>query len=123
MATKPDSVIAPFTANGDLSAKQYYGVKLGSAEGDVDLAGDAEEAIGVLVGAGADNMPVSVAVGGGTKAIASGAIAVDKKCNFDANGKLQEASATEFYFCRTIEPALADGDIVAIIIEKGFVPA
>jgi len=124
MSTKPNAVVAPFTAGADLSAKQYYGVKLHTTEGQVVLAGDADEAIGVLDNVGAvSGQPVSVVVGGGTKAIASGALAIGTKVNFDANGKLQSASATEFYIGRLIEPALADGDIVALIIEKGFVPA
>jgi hypothetical protein len=124
MATKPDSVIAPFTTGADLSTKQYYGVKLHTTEGQVVLAGDADEAVGVLVSPNAKNgAPCSVAVDGGTKAVAGVAIAVNKKVNFDANGKLQEASATEFYIGRTLEASTADGDVIGILIEKGFVPA
>lgn len=124
MATiKPDSIVIPFTTGADLSAKQYFGVKI-SAEGIVVLAGDADEAIGVLDSSNAKNgYPCSVVVGGGAKAVAGGIIGVNVKVNFDANGKLQVAIAESFYIGRTLEPAGADGDVVSIIIEKGFVPA
>jgi hypothetical protein len=125
MATiKPDSVVIPFTAGADLSAKQYYGVKLHTTEGQVVLAGATDEAIGVLDNSNAKSgYPVSVVVGGGAKAVASAVIAVNKKVNFDANGKLQEAVATKFFIGRTLEASTADGDVISIIIEKGFVPA
>lgn len=124
MANKPDSVVIPFTAGADLSAKQYYGVKLHTTVGEVVLAGDADEAIGVLDSTNAKSgYPCSVVVGGGAKAVAGAVIAVNAKVNFDANGKLQVASATEFYIGRTIEASTADGDVIPFIIEKGFVPA
>ena len=56
-------------------------------------------------------------------ALAGAAIAKDVKVTANASGKIVAAAATEFYIGRTLAAAAADGDVVEIVIEKGFVPA
>ena len=98
-------------------------VKLNVTANEVDVAGAAEQSIGVLTNAPASGKSAEVVVAGGTYAIAGGVIAIDTKVTATAAGKLVAATATQFYLGRTIGAAAADGDEVEIIIEKGFVPA
>lgn len=81
-------------AGADLSAKQFYVVKINSS-GQIVLAGDGEVAYGVL-----QDKPVSGAVGavavfGQTKAILGGTVAAGAKVASDANGKVVTATTGE----------------------------
>jgi hypothetical protein len=79
-------------AGSDLSAKQFYFVKLSA--GKLALASTGEAAIGVLQDKpNADGQPGLVAIGGRTQVIAGGSISVDAAIKSDSAGKAATASA------------------------------
>lgn len=86
----PGFKLGVLPANADLSAKQYYGVKVVSGGIDVVSAAGGV-AVGIL-----QNKPVSgeaaeVTVLGVSKAIGSGALSKGALVAFDSNGKLKAA--------------------------------
>ena len=124
MSVRIASVTAAFKAAGDLSTNQYYVVKQASGDNEVELAGAADDAVGFLGSCpAAAGETAEVVVSGGSYALAGAAIAKDVKVTANASGKIVAAAATEFYIGRTLAAAAADGDVVEIVIEKGFVPA
>lgn len=124
MSVRVSSSKAAFEAAGDLSSNQYYIVKLASGDNQVELAGAADEAVGILSNCpSAAGETAEVVVEGGSYAVAGGAIAKNVKVTANASGKLVAAAATQFYIGRTLSASAADGDVVEIVIEKAFVPA
>lgn len=108
-------------ADADLSAKQYFGVKLTAANG-CDLAGASDAAGGEAVVGVLQNKPTSgkaaeVLTRGMTKVVAGGAFAVGDPLKTTAAGKFVkatgEAAGTLVHVVATaFEAAAADGDIV-----------
>lgn len=125
-------------AGADLSAKQFYLIKLNSS-GEAVLAGAGEAAIGVLMNAPASGAVARVRVWGKCKAIASAAIAKGALVASDSAGKLKAAvlgktdtsdsgaSADALIGSHvlgiTLQSSSADGDVIEIrIIHAGAVP-
>lgn len=79
------------TAAADLSAKQYFAVKVDS-NGKAALAGAGEFTAGILQNKPASGQAADVAWGGISKAIAGGNITAGATVAADANGKLVDAA-------------------------------
>jgi len=102
-------------AKVDLSSSQYLFVKV-SGDMEVDLAGDGENAIGVL-----QDKPVlgdygNVGVMGVSKVVASAIIAAGAKVASTAAGKAVTAVATKHVLGQALEAAAADGEIISVLL-------
>ncbi len=105
-------------ADADLSAKQNYIVKV-SAVGKVDLCGDGEMPIGVLLNKpSADGMAASIAgVGDTAKVIAAaGGITAGAAVASDADGKAVTAATTDFRLGIALDTVADAGDLVTVYI-------
>lgn len=107
-----------FTAAADLSAKQYYFVKM-SAVDNVNLAGANEASVGILQNKPKSGEAAVVRVVGTSKLISHDAagIAVMDMLTSDANGKGEEVDADKEY-CGAIalEASAADDDIIEVLV-------
>lgn len=117
----------PVRANADLSAKQYFCVKVVAAnEGapTVDLTSNITDIVyGVLQDKpNAAGQHGTVAVGGVTLAVASAAIALNAKVAPTAVGKIQLAVSTQNPIGIALKAATADGDIIPIRLEPTLTP-
>ena len=106
-------------ANADLSANQYYFVKL-IDDDTCDLAGANERAIGVLQDKPAEGEACAIRVTGTTICIAAEAIAVGKKVTPTAAGKGEVVDAAgEWYGGIALTAAAADGDEFELLLHPG----
>lgn len=123
MATQNPVFCISRKANADLSTKQYFFVE-GIAGGKVDVANAVTDLVlGVLQDApAASGRNCSVAVLGTTKVVAGGAIAELSKVSPTAAGKAQVAASTHIVRGIALEAALADGDIIEILLVDSGVP-
>lgn len=92
MATQEGLVCITLVAGADLSAKQFYGVKVNSS-GQAVLAALGEMCIGILQNKPASGEPATVAIAGKSKAIFGASTAIGLAVKTDANGKFIAASA------------------------------
>jgi hypothetical protein len=106
-------------AGADLSAKQYFFVKI-DANGDVVLAGNGENAIGVLQNAPASGEAANIAVAGVSKVIIGDTTSLDSGVviSSDANGKATLGVSTDFALAILIEDTTANDDVVSCLIQK-----
>ena len=102
---------------GDLSAKQFFAVKL-DANGKIVLAAAAtDQVLGVL-----QNDPKAAQVGqvrhlGITKAVAGAAITLGDEVISDAAGKVISTSgAGDRIIGHALEAAAADGDVISVLM-------
>lgn len=106
-------------AGADLSAKQYFFVKI-DANGDAVLAGNGENAIGVLQNAPASGEAANIAVAGVSKVIIGDTTSLDSGVviSSDANGKATIGVSTDFALAILIEDTTANDDVVSCLIQK-----
>lgn len=106
-------------AGADLSAKQYFFVKI-DTDGDVVLAGNGENAIGVLQNAPAEGEAANIAVAGVSKVIIGDTTSLDSGSviSSDANGKATLGVSTDFALAILIEDTTANDDVVSCLIQK-----
>ena len=106
-------------AGADLSAKQYFFVKI-DANGDAVLAGNGENAIGVLQNAPASGEAANIAVAGVSKVIIGDTTSLDSVVviSSDANGKATLGVSTDFALAILIEDTTANDDVVSCLIQK-----
>ena len=106
-------------AGADLSAKQYFFVKI-DANGDAVLAGNGENAIGVLQNAPASGEAANIAVAGVSKVIIGDTTSLDYGVviSSDANGKATLGVSTDFALAILIEDTTANDDVVSCLIQK-----
>jgi hypothetical protein len=118
MSFKSNTIEISLVAAADLSAKQYYFIKIDSA-GKAALAGAGEFAIGTLSNKPAAGDIANVAVGGVVKAFSAGTIAAGVVIAADAAGKAKAAVAGATTSSNaigvTLESSVA-GDIVAVLL-------
>jgi hypothetical protein len=109
-------------ANADLSTKQYLCVKAVSG-GKVDVCSAITDVpIGVLQDKPASGKAACVGIGGVTKVVVNGAIAVGIKVAPTAAGKVQTAVSTQYPIGVLLTAGGADGDIVEMLIDPSTVP-
>ena len=106
-------------AGADLSAKQYFFVKI-DANGDAVLAGNGENANGVLQNAPASGEAANIAVAGVSKVIIGDTTSLDSGVviSSDANGKATLGVSTDFALAILIEDTTANDDVVSCLIQK-----
>jgi streptogramin lyase len=106
-------------AGADLSSSQYFFVKI-DANGDVVLAGNGENAIGVLQNAPASGEAANIAVAGVSKVIIGDTTSLDSGVviSSDANGKATLGVSTDFALAILIEDTTANDDVVSCLIQK-----
>lgn len=91
MATYIKGQSITLAAAADLSAKQFYAVKVDS-NGRAAVAGAGEAAIGILQNNPASGVPASIMVSGTTKAVAGGSITAGDVVAANADGKIVSAT-------------------------------
>lgn len=124
MATSNNPQLLSLEAGADLSAAQFLLVKGHTTANQVVLAGDGENAIGVLYEpAAAAGRAVAVANGGVVRAYAGGNVSVGARVASDANGKIVTAASGD-YVLGVAKTAGADGAMIEIAWDKnGIEPA
>lgn len=113
----PGFKVGTQTAAADLSAKQFYAVQF-SATG-IALAGAGERIDGVLQDKPESGDVGDVMVLGVSKAVAGDAILKGAAVTPDANGKFVTAASGNYVAGTALEAAAADGDIIAIVLDRG----
>ena len=107
-------------AGADLSAKQYYFVKVNSSGNAVLCAAATDAPIGVLQNAPISGAEASVLVVGGTKLVAGAAIAAGIKIGTDSAGKADAKVAgtdtTEYTVGQVLLASAADADVLTAVI-------
>ena len=107
------------TAAADLSAKQFFAVKV-TAANVVNLAGAGDGPIGVLQNKPTSGQAADVLVFGMTKASAGAAIAAGAKVMVDSNGQFQTASGSAKYYVGTaVTAASALNDVFVLAFGVG----
>ena len=106
-------------AGADLSAKQYFFVKI-DTDGDVVLAGDGQNAIGILQNAPASGEAASVAISGVSKIVigTTGTLDSGSVISSDADGKANVGASSDFALAILIEDTSANDDVVSCLIHK-----
>ena len=138
MSVQGHGIDITLIAGADLSAKQFYAVKLDS-NGAAVLAGDGEDAVGILQNKPASGQAANVRIVGISKFVAGGAISLPNRVTSDANGKAKAAVAGRtntsdagastdpligsFVLGRLLEASGAANQVVSVLIEKsGAIP-
>lgn len=106
-------------ANTDLSSYQYCFVRTNSS-GNLALAGDGEDADGVLQDdPAAAARPGSIALGGLTKVKAGGTVTAGGYVASDSSGRAVDAVSGDYILGRAIEAATDANTIISIIFSPG----
>lgn len=110
-------------AGADLSAKQYFFVKVGTADNAAVVCGDGENALGVLINAPLSGEPAAIANSGVVKVSAGGSITRGANVASDAAGEAVTAASGDYVLGIALEAA-DDGDIIRVAFDKnGVEPA
>lgn len=123
MATKQATTSISLKAAGDLSTKQHLFMKVSAAQTVTTCTATTDLAVGVL-----NNKPdaagkaAEVDIAGTTKVVAGAAIAAGAKVAPMASGKAQTAVSTQTPRGVALEAAVADGEIIEILLIDGGVP-
>jgi len=117
MAYEENVRTATFEAGGDLSAAQYKFVAL-AADGQVDVAGDGVDSVGVLyTTASVAGRAVAVAYEGIAKVIAGGVLEEGERVTVDGSGRaVATVAENEFVVGIAKEPAGAAGQVTSILL-------
>ena len=107
-------------AGADLSAKQYYFVKLNSSGQAILCAAATDYPIGVLQNNPISGAEATVVVAGGTKIVASAAIAAGVQIGTASTGKADAKTAgtdtTEYTVGQVLLASAADADVLTAVI-------
>ena len=120
ISLRPSTITA--RANADLSAKQFFVVKLSSTAGYVALAG-AGEGDAVLMNTPASEELADIAVMGGAKVKLGGTVTRGQYGKSDASGKIVAATTDKDRYIVKILESGVDGDIVSAIVCPGYLAA
>ena len=105
-----------FVAGADLSAKQFYVVKLDSAaDGQVVLAGDGE-GIGILQDHNKVGQEATVRLLGMSKGISGSALVNGDELASDADGKLVAAASGELVIGHSNTTTAAEDEFVEVLL-------
>ena len=104
-----------FVAGVDLSAKQFYAVKLAAAAGQVGLAG-AGEGIGILQDHNKKDQEATVRLLGMSKGISGTALANGIELAADADGKLIAAVTGNIVIAHSNTITTAEDEIVEVLM-------
>lgn len=115
MAFEKGGLILNFEANADLSAKQYYAVKM-IAGPKVDVSADTDPAIGILQNKPTAGQTAEVLVFGVSKVNSDVALAVGNLIASAADGQLKVAVATNYTLGQVVIASGAAGELASAII-------
>jgi hypothetical protein len=104
-------------AGADLSSSQLLFVK--SSSGNAVLAGNNEQALGVLQNDPTATGTASIMVLGVSRVIASAAIAEGAQVGSNAAGKAKTAATGSVILGIALEAAAADGDVIPLLLHAG----
>lgn len=120
MAYENQPVVVTFPAGADLSAKQYYAMQIES-DGEVNLATASTAVIGVLQNKpDAQGKASAVAVGGISKAVVNGTVAIGDRLASDANGKFATTTTNNDDYGAVALGANASGDGLIAVYVRPF---
>lgn len=107
-------------AAADLSAKQFYGVKVDS-NGKAALAGAGDMCIGVLQNKPESGQAATVAYGGRTKMVAGGNVTAGTPAKTDSAGKAATASKATVDTSNTgsASDAVVGSNVIGIFLTSG----
>jgi hypothetical protein len=115
MAFEENLKTISLTAAADLSAKQYYFMKVDS-NGKAAVCGDGEKAIGVLQNDPASGQAATVGVDGVTKVVASAAITKGTAVASSSAGKAAAPGTSDVIVGIALTSSGADGDIISVLL-------
>jgi len=115
MATEDNLLTISLPVAADYSTKQYYIVKTNSS-GQAVLAGEGDDAVGVLMDApAAANRPGCIAIGGKVKVLCGGNITKGARFSVDSAGKASAVGSSDDYALGFVLETGASGSIVEAI--------
>lgn len=120
MYQKP--IIQAMKAGADLSTHQYKLVKFGASADLCVLAGNDEEAIGVLMNAPKAGEVAEVAIGGGALVKIASTVALGASVGSGASGVGKTAAATRAAIGKAMDAGVT-GDVIPVFIDRHFMPA
>ena len=109
--------VGTLLAGEDLSAKQFYFVKIDS-NGAVALCGNGEAGMGVLENAPESGYAAEVLVNGIARVYAGAAVTKGYQVAADATGRAVRATTGEYILGTAIEAASDAGEMITILLEK-----
>lgn len=118
MAVSSIDAFDALTAGADLSAKLFYAVKIAS-DGDLELAGDGELAVGLITEADTAGNKVTYQYQGIARGYAGGSITAGTKVAANASGQLVTATTGENVIGIAREAATASGQIISVLLSPG----
>lgn len=127
MATEQSLTCITANAAADLSAKQFYIVKLDSSGNAALCSATTDEPIGVLQNAPLSGQPASIAIAGVTKCVTGSALAINASVSSDSAGKgtaLTLAASGTTYNGRVglVKTAsAAAGGVAEVVLRPGLV--
>jgi hypothetical protein len=116
MATEANLRTMTRVAASDLSAKQYYGVKIDS-NGKIALAGEGDIAVGILQDKPEADAAGCVAIGGESKVVAGGSVTAGTRFTFDSTGKAVAVGSGDDHAMGIALETLASGKIGTVLIQ------
>lgn len=124
MVMEIPGVLAPFEAAANLSAKQYYVMKI-SASQKVNICGDGESGVGILQNDPELGQEASLMISGISPAIYGGTVAANDNLASDASGRLVTAAAGKNVIAVAVEAGLVNEIHPVALVHKGpgFFPA
>jgi len=123
MATYDGVITINAVAGADLSASQGLLVAGDSTAGQVVLAGDGVNAIGVLLNAPASGGAAAVAISGKVRAVAGGTVTVGARVASDAAGKVVVAAEGDYVLGVAASAGAANATIEVYFDKNGIEPA
>ena len=118
----PGFVLGTLVAGADLSAKQFYAVKVNSSKKLV-LSGAGEEMAGILQNNPVADVPCAAMVDGVSKAVTGAVVAAGAALMADANGKLITATTGNLILGRALGDSGGDLEVIAMLLKpEGVAP-
>lgn len=119
MATAQTGLVVSANASADLSAKQYYAVKI-DASGEIAVCGDGEPCVGSLLNKpDAQGKSASVQIGGIAKFVFSASVAEGTEVASDAAGKITAAVTGDSVIGVCFVDGGADGQVGEVLMGFG----
>lgn len=118
MAVSSIDAFDALTAGADLSGKLFHAVKIAS-DGDLELAGDGELAVGLITEADTAGNQVTYQFQGIARGYAGAAITAGTKVASNVSGQLVTATTGENVIGIAREEATASGHIISVLLSPG----
>jgi Uncharacterized conserved protein (DUF2190) len=119
MATVDNIQTISAVAGANLSGSQYLFVKQHSVAGEVVVAGNGENALGVLVNDPVAGQAATVAIAGKMKVIAGGTVAIGALVSADAAGKAVVPATGEYALGFAVTAGVANQVMEILLINSG----